>query len=90
MLLSDADGKVAALRKLVNKMPKQNRSMLSYLVTFLYDLATLSDHNGMTPKKSGQAFGIFILRPKGFKPEGGSKAVQLVQIFILKYNEIFT
>lgn len=90
LYLADSDRKVMlpAFKKLLKQLPKKQVVLLSYLMQFLHTLLKYSAHNGSTVATIGKAFGIFLLRPQGFRPDGGKKAALLVETLLMNYDEL--
>ena len=82
--------KTPALRKLMQQLPSKQTALLSYLLQFLHSLLKYSAQNGATVEKLAKAFGIFLLRPQGFKPEGGKKAGLVVESLLRHCDELLT
>ena len=88
--VTDADKPVPALKSLIQLLPVKQRSLLTYLVQFLHTLLNHSKRNGTTAEKLGKAFGIFLLRPQGFRPEGGKKASMVVTAILGHAEELLS
>lgn len=91
MILSpctESDKKIPSLKKLLQQLPAKQITLLTYLIQFLHTLLEFSSHNGVTVQKLGKSFGIFLLRPQGFRPDGGKKAGLLVETLLQNYDEL--
>jgi hypothetical protein len=55
---------------------------------FLNTVLQHSQYNGATVEKLGKAFGIFLLRPQGFRPDGGKKASLVIEALISFHADV--
>ena len=79
-----------ALKKLIKQLPPKQAALLGYLMQFLHTLLEFTVHNGTTVDKLGKSFGIYLLRPQGFRPDGGKKAALLVATLVKNYTDLFS
>ena len=72
----------------MQQLPPNQRSLLAYVMHFLSRLLQHATANTLTAEKLGKAFGIYLLRPQGFRPEGGKKASMVVEAILRHCSEL--